>query len=165
MPRCRIDAPALKEAHIGIAMGRDGTDVAREAADMVLLDDNFATIVNAVEEGRAIFENIRKFITYIFAHLTPEAVPYIIFAVFKIPLPLTVMQILAVDLGTDLVPALGLGTEPPEPGTMDHPPRPRNGPPTRQSPAPGPRSSRPPSRWRTRSSSHSARPAASSRSA
>jgi sodium/potassium-transporting ATPase subunit alpha len=112
------DAPALKKADIGIAMGLSGTDVAREAADMVLLDDNFATIVNAVEEGRAIFENIRKFITYIFAHLTPEAVPYIMFAVFRIPLPLTVMQILAVDLGTETIPALALGVEPPEAGTM-----------------------------------------------
>jgi len=109
------DAPALKRADIGIAMGITGTDVAKEAADMILLDDNFATIVNAVEEGRTVFENIRKFITYIFAHGTPEAIPYILFALFKIPLPLTVMQILAIDLGTETIPALGLGIEPPEP--------------------------------------------------
>jgi sodium/potassium-transporting ATPase subunit alpha len=108
------DAPALKKADIGISMGIVGTDVAREAADMVLLDDNFATIVNAIEEGRTIFENIKKFITYIFAHGTPEAIPYIMFALFKIPLPLTVMQILAIDLGTETIPALALGAEPPE---------------------------------------------------
>ncbi len=118
------DAPALKRADIGIAMGNSGTDVAKEAADVVLLDDNFATIVNAVEEGRAIFDNIRKFITYIFAHGTPEAIPYILFALFKIPLPLTVMQILAIDLGTETVPALALGMETPEAAIMKRPPRP-----------------------------------------
>lgn len=118
------DAPALKRADIGISMGIMGTDVAREAADMVLLDDNFATIVNAVEEGRTIFENIRKFITYIFAHLTPEAIPYILFSLFRIPLPLTVMQILAIDLGTETIPALALGAEPPESTIMGCTPRP-----------------------------------------
>ncbi|OGW53242.1 MAG: ATPase [Nitrospirae bacterium RBG_13_43_8] len=119
------DAPALKRADIGIAMGLTGTDVAKESADMILLDDNFATIVNAVEEGRAIFENIKKFIIYIFAHLTPEAVPYILFVLLRIPLPLTVMQILAIDLGTETIPALGLGTEPPEANIMKRPPRPK----------------------------------------
>ncbi len=118
------DAPALKRADIGISMGT-GTDVAKEAADMILLDDNFATIVNAIEEGRAIFENIKKFITYIFAHLTAEAVPYILFILARIPLPLTVMQILAIDLGTETTPALGLGVEPPEATIMKQPPRPR----------------------------------------
>ena len=118
------DAPALKKANIGIAMGLSGTDVAKEAADVVLLDDNFATIVNAVEEGRAIFENIKKFITYIFAHGTPEAIPYVLFAFMKIPLPLTVMQILAIDLGTETIPALALGVEPPEANIMKNPPRP-----------------------------------------
>jgi sodium/potassium-transporting ATPase subunit alpha len=112
------DAPALKKADIGIAMGISGTDVAKEAADMILLDDNFATIVKAIEEGRTIFENIKKFITYIFAHGTPEAIPYIMFALFKVPLPLTVMQILAIDLGTETIPALALGAEPPEAGIM-----------------------------------------------
>ncbi len=119
------DAPALKRADIGIAMGITGTDVAKEAADMVLLDDNFATIVNAVEEGRAIFENIRKFITYIFAHLTPEAVPYLLYAIARVPLPITVMQILAIDLGTETIPALALGVEPPEENIMKLPPRPK----------------------------------------
>ncbi|MBI5099250.1 MAG: cation-transporting P-type ATPase [Nitrospirae bacterium] len=117
------DAPALKKANIGIAMGITGTDVAREAADMVLLDDNFASIVNAIEEGRGIFENIRKFISYIFASNIPEAVPYIAYIIFNIPLPLTIMQILAVDLGTDMFPALALGTEKPSPGVMKQPPR------------------------------------------
>jgi sodium/potassium-transporting ATPase subunit alpha len=116
------DAPALKKADIGIAMGLVGTDVAREAADLVLLDDNFATIVSAVEEGRAIFENIRKFMAYIFTHLTPEALPYILFSIFRIPLPLGVMQILAVDLGTETLPALALGAEKPEARSMELPP-------------------------------------------
>jgi len=118
------DAPALKRADIGVSMGT-GTDVAKEAADMILLDDNFATIVNAIEEGRAIFENIKKFIIYIFAHLTAEAVPYILFILARIPLPLTVMQILAIDLGTETIPALGLGVEPPEAAIMKQPPRPK----------------------------------------
>ena len=117
------DAPALKMADIGIAMGISGTSVAKEASDMVLLDDNFATIVNAVEEGRTVYENIKKFITYIFASNIPEAVPYLAYILFKIPLPLTIMQILAVDLGTDMLPALALGAERPMPGIMKQPPR------------------------------------------
>lgn len=117
------DAPALKKADIGIAMGISGTDVAREAADIVLLDDNFATIVNAIEEGRAVYENIRKFISYIFSSNIPEIVPYLAYALFRIPLPLTIMQILAVDLGTDMLPALALGAEKPTRDLMKHPPR------------------------------------------
>ena len=93
------DAPALRAADIGIAMGMSGTDVAREASDVVLLDDNFASIVDAVEEGRAIFENIRKFLTYILTSNVPELVPYLAFVFARVPLPLTVIQILAVDLG------------------------------------------------------------------
>ncbi len=120
------DAPALKKANIGIAMGRGGTDVARNAADIVLLDNNFASIVNAVEEGRAVYSNIRKFITYICTSNTPEAAPFVCFAFSRgrIPLALNIMQILAIDLGTDMAPALALGAEPPEPGTMEMPPRP-----------------------------------------
>lgn len=117
------DAPALKAADIGIAMGLSGTDVAKGAADMILLDDNFASIVAAIEEGRAVFDNIRKFLAYILTSNIPELVPYLAFALFKIPLPLTVVQILAIDLGTDMLPALGLGAEKPDPGVMQRPPR------------------------------------------
>ena len=117
------DAPALKSAHIGIAMGLAGTDVAKSAADMILLDDNFASIVNAVEEGRAVFENIRKFLTYILTSNVPELIPYLAYVLLRIPLPLTIIQILAVDLGTDMVPALALGAEPPDPEVMRQPPR------------------------------------------
>jgi len=119
------DAPALKAADIGIAMGLCGTDVAKESADMILLDDNFATIVAAIEEGRAVYDNIRKFLTYILSSNIPELMPYLAFALFKIPLPLTIIQILAIDLGTDMVPALGLGVERPDPDIMKRPPRPR----------------------------------------
>jgi magnesium-transporting ATPase (P-type) len=120
------DAPALKRADIGVAMGETGTDVAREAADMVLADDIFASIVAAIEQGRAVYDNVRKFVTYIFASNMPEIVPFIAFVLFGIPLPLTVMQILAVDLGTDLVPAMALGAEPPEPDVMRRKPRARS---------------------------------------
>ncbi|MDD2581682.1 MAG: cation-transporting P-type ATPase [Desulfuromonadaceae bacterium] len=120
------DAPALKKAHVGIAMGLSGTSVAREAADIVLLDDNFASIVHAIDEGRAVFENIRNFITYIFASNIAELIPFIGYILFGIPLPLTIMQILAVDLGTDMFPALALGAERPSPDIMQRPPRPKN---------------------------------------
>jgi P-type Ca2+ transporter type 2C len=117
------DAPALKAADIGVAMGKRGTEVSKEAATMVLADDNFASIVAAIEEGRAVYANIKKFITYILNSNIPEALPFILFVLFGIPLPLNIMQILAVDLGTDILPGLALGSEPPEPGIMNRPPR------------------------------------------
>lgn len=120
------DAPALRKADVGVAMGIVGTDVAKEAADIILTDDNFGAIVSAIEEGRAIYDNIRKFITYIFSSNVPEIMPFVVTASFaQIPLALKVRQILAIDLGTDLLPALALGMEKPEPDVMSHPPRPR----------------------------------------
>jgi len=118
------DAPALKAADIGVAMGRTGTDVAREAADMVLMDDNFATIVSAVEEGRGVYENIRKFLTYFLTSNAAEAAPFVLFVLAGVPLPLTVLQVLLVDLGTDILPGLALGVDPTERGVMERPPRP-----------------------------------------
>ncbi|HET8565545.1 MAG TPA: cation-transporting P-type ATPase [Solirubrobacterales bacterium] len=122
------DAPALRRADIGVAMGRSGTDVAREAATMVLTDDNFATIVAAIRAGRRIYDNIRKFIVYIFAHATPEIVPYLVYALGggAIPLPLTVLQLLSFDVGTETLPALALGQEAAEPGIMRRLPRRRS---------------------------------------
>ncbi len=122
------DAPSLKEADIGVAMGSSGTDVAREAADIVLLNDSFASIVKAVESGRAIYENIRKFIVYVFAHNWAELIPYVLFAVLStsiwaFPLPLLVVQVLVIDLAIDVIPSLALSREPPEAGIMQEPPR------------------------------------------
>ena len=117
------DAPSLKEADIGVAMGASGTDVAREAADIVLLNDSFASIVKAVESGRAIYENIRKFIVYVFSHNWAELIPYVLYAVLAIPLPLLVVQVLAIDLAIDVIPSLALSREPPEAGIMQEPPR------------------------------------------
>lgn len=122
------DAPALRAADIGIAMGRSGTEVARQAATMVLTDDDIATVIDAVEEGRRVYDNVRKFILYIFTHAVPEVVPFLVFAISggAIPLPLTVMQLLAIDLGTDTLPALALSREAAEPGIMDRGPRPKS---------------------------------------
>ena len=118
------DAPALKRADIGVAMGESGTDVAREAADMVLLDDSFASIAAAVQLGRSVDHNIAKFLTYLFSHNIAELVPILAAAFVGFPLvPLSAVQILAIDLGSDVLPALALGAEPPEPDTMDLPPR------------------------------------------
>jgi magnesium-transporting ATPase (P-type) len=107
-------------------MGVTGTDVAKEAADVILTNDNFATITSAIEEGRAVFDNLRKFITYIFSSNVPEILPFMFAAMLNIPLALKVKQILAIDLGTDLLPALALGIEQPEPDVMQHPPRKRS---------------------------------------
>lgn len=120
------DAPALRKADVGVAMGVVGTDVAKEAADIILTDDNFGAIVHAIEEGRAIYDNVRKFITYIFSSNVPKVMPFLVTASTPlIPLALNVRQILAIDLGTDLLPAVALGTEKPEPTVMQHPPRKR----------------------------------------
>lgn len=116
------DSPALKAADVGIAMGLSGTDVAREAADIVLLDDNFASIVAGIEEGRGVFANMQNFTTYVLASNIPEIVPMLVYIVFPVPLALTVLQILSIDLGTDLLPAIGLGQEPPEKDIMRRPP-------------------------------------------
>lgn len=117
------DTPALKAADVGIAMGASGTEVAREAADIVLLDDNFASIVAGIEEGRAVFANMQKFTTYVLASNIPEIFPFLMFIVLPVPLALTVVQILTIDLGSDMLPAIGLGQEPPEPDAMSQPPR------------------------------------------
>lgn len=118
------DGPALQEADIGIAMGLTGTDVAREAADLVLLDDDFATIVAAIEQGRATFSNIRRFLTYHLTDNVAELTPFVIWALSggRFPLALGVLQILALDIGTDLLPALALGAESPKPGVLQQPP-------------------------------------------
>ena len=118
------DGPALRAADIGIAMGRSGTDVAREAADLVLLDDDFATIVAAVEQGRATFSNVHRFLTYHLTDNVAELTPFVVWALSggRFPLALGVLQILALDIGTDLLPALALGAEAPNPGALEHPP-------------------------------------------
>ena len=117
------DAPALRKADVGVSMGIIGTDVAKEAADIILTNDNFGSIVAAVEEGRAIYDNIRKFITYIFSSNVSELLPALLTAAIGIPPALTIRQILAIDMGTDILPALALGSEKPEPDIMDQPPR------------------------------------------
>jgi calcium-translocating P-type ATPase len=118
------DAPALREAPIGVAMGRSGTDVAREAADLVLLDDDFATIVAAVEQGRSTFFNIRRFLTYHLTDNVAELAPFVVWALSgdRFPLAIGVLQILALDIGTDVLPALALGAEPPGAHLLEQPP-------------------------------------------
>lgn len=118
------DAPALREAAIGVAMGRSGTDVAREAADLVLLDDDFGTIVVAIEQGRATFANIRRFLTYHLTDNVAELAPFVVWALSggSFPLAIGVLQVLALDIGTDVLPALALGAEPPASHVLDRPP-------------------------------------------
>lgn len=121
------DAPALRRADIGIAMGVAGTDVAKEASVMVLLDDSFATIVTAIERGRAVYSNIRRFLVYLFTHNLGELFPIVFATLAGLPVvPLNALQVLSIDLGSDVLPALALGTEPPEPGLLEVPPRPRS---------------------------------------
>jgi magnesium-transporting ATPase (P-type) len=122
------DAPALRKADIGLAMGQVGTDVAKEAADVIITNDNVMAVVDAIAEGRTVYDNLRKFITYIFASNMPELLPFVATALFNVPLALTVPQILAIDLGTDLLPALALSAERPEPNVMRRPPRRRGQP-------------------------------------
>ncbi|MBI5953893.1 MAG: cation-transporting P-type ATPase [Chloroflexi bacterium] len=123
------DAPALRKADVGVSMGIVGTDVSKEAADIILTEDDFSAITSAIEEGRGVFDNIRKFITYIFSSNIPELMPFIVASSLPLmPLALTVKQILAIDLGTDMFPALALGMEKPEPDVMKKPPRPRHQP-------------------------------------
>lgn len=119
------DGPALQEASIGVAMGRTGTDVAREAADLVLLDDNFATIVTAIEYGRATFTNIRRFLTYHLTDNVAELAPFVVWALSggRFPLALGVLQVLSLDIGTDILPALALGMEAPSRAALERPPQ------------------------------------------
>jgi P-type Ca2+ transporter type 2C len=120
------DAPALKKADIGVAMGLTGTDVSREAATMILLDDSFASIIKAVEQGRGVYANLKKKVTYLFSHNAGELFPFVFATLAGVHLvPLTALQVLSIDLGSDVLPALALGTEMPEPGVMSLPPRPK----------------------------------------
>ncbi|XP_078512737.1 sodium/potassium-transporting ATPase subunit alpha-1-like isoform X3 [Lissotriton helveticus] len=117
------DSPALKKADIGIAMGIAGSDVSKQAADMILLDDNFASIVTGVEEGRLIFDNLKKSIAYTLTSNIPEITPFLLFIVINIPLPLGVITILCIDLGTDMIPAISLAYEQAESDIMKRLPR------------------------------------------
>jgi len=116
------DSPAIKKADIGVAMGC-GSEVAQNAGDMILLDDNFSSIVNGVEEGRLIFDNLKKSIAYTLSSNIPEISPFIFFIIFQVPLPLSTVLILCIDLGTDMVPAISFAYENPELDIMERYPR------------------------------------------
>ena len=116
------DAPALKRADIGVAMGVIGTDVAKEASDMILLDDNFASIVRAIKQGRTIYQNLKKFVYYVFTSNVSEFFTVVIGVLFQLPSPIIAVQILAIDLGTDILPSFSLSLEPSEPGVMERKP-------------------------------------------
>ncbi len=120
------DSPALKKANIGVAMGIAGSDVAKNAADMILINDNFASIVDGVEEGRLIFDNLKKSIAYTLSSNIPEITPFLLFIILAIPLPLTTVLILCIDLGTDMLPAISLAYENKEANIMEKPPRDMN---------------------------------------
>lgn len=117
------DSPALKKADIGVAMGITGSDVSKQAADMILLDDNFASIVTGVEEGRVIFDNLKKSICYTLSSKPPEMAPFVLFVLLDIPLGLAAVTILCIDLGTDMAPAISLAYESPESDIMKRKPR------------------------------------------
>merc|ERR1719427_1901721 len=117
------DSPALKKADIGVAMGIAGSDVSKQAADMILLDDNFASIVTGVEEGRLVFDNLKKSIAYTLTSNIPEISPFLLFICADIPLPLGTITILCIDLGTDMVPAISLAYEKAEADIMKRQPR------------------------------------------
>ncbi|XP_041978618.1 sodium/potassium-transporting ATPase subunit alpha-4-like [Aricia agestis] len=117
------DSPALKKADIGIAMGITGTEVSKRAADMILLDDNFGSIVLGIKEGRRIFDNLKKTIAYTLTSNTPEMLPFVLYAILEIPLPMTLIMILVINVGTDLMPAMSLAYETSEQDIMSIPPR------------------------------------------
>lgn len=117
------DSPALKKADIGIAMGITGSDVSKQASDIILLDDNFASIITGIEEGRLIFDNLKKSICYTLSSKIPELAPFLFYMIFEIPLPLGTIAILCIDLGTDMLPAISLAYEKAESDIMQRPPR------------------------------------------
>jgi sodium/potassium-transporting ATPase subunit alpha len=117
------DAPALKKANTGLAMGISGKDVSKEAADMILMDDNFASIVAGIEEGRVIFDNLKKSIAYTLASKFPEQIPFLLYVAANFPLAISTILILTIDLGCDMLPAISLAYEPKEADIMSRPPR------------------------------------------
>ena len=117
------DAPALRQSDIGIAMGVSGTDIAKETADIVLLDDSFASIVHSIENGRSIWNNLRNFIYYTYTHNWAELIPFMLFILFQTPLPLLAAQVLIIDLCIDIIPSLAISRDSPQKDIMNSPPR------------------------------------------